>query len=134
MPSVELLTGELHAVCHGFFEFMVIGRKLFDQLVDDIGSALGGTRAVSTQFGKLFLRLATRFPHLGEENATVRHAAEAIDETELGERPDSPLARIPLPWLHAVAVVVLELVVIVVVAFTEGKECHDRAVAGAVAG
>ena len=134
LPRVHRFAGKLDAVGDGFFEFMVIGRKLFDQLVDDIGSALGGTRAVSTQFGKLFLRLATRFPHLGEEDATVRHAAEAIDETELGERPDCPLARIPLPWLHAVAVVVLELVVIVVIAFAEGEEGHDGAVPRTVAG
>ncbi len=134
LPRVHRFAGKLDAAGDGFFELMVIGRKLFDQLVDDIGSALGGAVRLLAQFGKLFLRLAAGFAHLGEENATVWHAAEAIDEAELGERPDGPLARIPLPWLHAIAVVVLELVVIVVIAFAESEEGHDGAVPRTVAG
>ncbi len=132
LPRVHHFTGKLDAVGDRFFKFVVVGGELFDQFVEGVGGAVGDR--VGAHFGEVLLGLAASFAHFGEQDATVWHAAEAIDEAELGERPNGPLARVPLPWFDAVAVVVLELVVIVVVAFTEGKECHDRAVAGAVAG
>ncbi len=45
--------------------------------------------------------------------------------------PDAPLGGVELPRLHAVAVIVLKLVVIVVVPLAEGHQRHDPAIAGA---
>ena len=69
--------------------------------------------------------------HFRKENFFVRHAAEVADQAKFFQGPDGPLGRVEIRALHAIAVVVLELVVIIVVALAEGEESHDRAVAGA---
>ena len=49
-------------------------------------------------------------------------AAEMRGDSQLGQHPDEPLGRIPLPRLYAVAVIVLKFVVIIVVALAQGEE------------
>lgn len=50
-------------------------------------------------------------------------------DSQLGQHPDEPLGRVPLPRFYAVAVIVLELVVIVVVTLAEGEEREKERVA-----
>ena len=80
-----------------------IAEEFVDELVERVGSSVGWARRLLTHFGEVSLSAATCFTHFRKKDATVRHAAEAIDETEFRKRPDRPFARVPLPWLHAVA-------------------------------
>src|SRR5256885_12953138 len=63
---------------------------------------------------------STLFPYTtlfrSKDNFFRRNTAELADEAEFRKSPDHPLRGIDLPWLHAVAVVVLELVMIIMVA------------------
>jgi hypothetical protein len=56
---------------------------------------------------------------------------ELRGKAEFRQSPNDPLGRIELPWLHAVAVIVLKLVVIVVVAFAKGEDSHEPGVTSA---
>ena len=78
-------------------------------------------------------RAALGLAKLREEDGVGGDLAEIAGEAELIEGPDDPLGGIELPGLHAVAVIVLKLVVIIVVALAEGDEGHDPAIAGAAA-
>ena len=71
---------------------------------------------------------------LGCEDTSVRDATEVLDEANLFEGPDDPLRRVELPSLHAITVVVLELVVVVMVTLAEGEQSHGARVASAVGG
>jgi len=54
---------------------------------------------------------------------------QVAGKTEFAQRPDRPFGGIKLPWLHAIAVIVLKLVMIVVISLAEGDERHDPAIA-----
>ena len=52
-----------------------------------------------------------------------------MHKTHLRKSPDDPFGRIEVPWFHAVAVIVLKLMVIVMITFAEGNERHNEGVA-----
>jgi len=54
---------------------------------------------------------------LGGRNFFRPGASKVGCDPEFGEHPDEPFGGIPLPWFDAVAVIMLEFVVIVVVTF-----------------
>jgi hypothetical protein len=56
---------------------------------------------------------------------------QMIRQADFGERPDYPLRRVELPWLYAIAIVVLKLVVIVVIAFAKRHERRQPGIPGA---
>src|SRR5260370_27267738 len=64
-------------------------------------------------------------------NCFRRNAAETAGQSELRQSPDQPFGRIPLPRLHAVAVIVLKFVVIIVIAFAESEYRHQERIARA---
>ena len=112
----------MHLIGHGFFQFMIVRGEAFYQFVDRVRNPLGGSGALAAKFFKVFFGADTGLSHFREEDLAVRHAAQAVGQAEFRERPDGPLRRIPLPGLHTIAVVVLELVVIVVIALAEADE------------
>ena len=83
--------------------------------------------------GDFDLEGALGLAKLGEEDGLGGDLAEIAGEAAFIEGPDDPLGGIELPGLHAVAVVVLELVVIIMVALAEGDQGHDPAIPGATA-
>src|SRR4029077_9639222 len=93
-----------------------------------------GSSIVKSRAGEHRLELALRFGEFCKDNFFRRNTAELADEAEFGKSPDHPLGGIDLPWLHAVAVVVLELVMIIMVAFAQGNDCHKPRVTGAASG
>ncbi len=133
LPSLDGIAGKLDPIGDGFLELTIVLTQLVMDLRQYFGRALAVTRdsldLAEPSFGK-----TTGFTHFREQNFTVRHTSQTFDETELGKCPDRPFGWVPLPWLHAVAVVMLELMVIVVVAFAESQQGHDRAVARGVLG
>src|SRR6267154_6159561 len=58
-------------------------------------------------------------------------AAQTARQSDLGETPNQPFRWVPLPWLHSVTIIVLKLVVIIMVAFAEGKQSHEKRVSRA---
>src|SRR5436309_11729935 len=60
-----------------------------------------------------------------------RNAAETACQSELRQSPAQPFGRIPLPRLHAIAVIVLKFVVIIVIAFAESEYRHQKRIARA---
>src|SRR5437667_11068745 len=64
-------------------------------------------------------------------NCFRRNAAETAGQSELRQSPDQPFGRIPLPRLHAIAVIVLKFVVIIVIAFAESEYRHQKRIARA---
>src|SRR5260370_34613985 len=64
-------------------------------------------------------------------NCFRRNAAETAGQSELRQSPDQPFGRIPLPRLHAVAVIVLKFVMIIVLALAESEYRHQRRIARA---
>jgi len=90
-----------------------------DQFVDRIRGRAGL---------ELSLKKAFLFGDLSLEDFLLGHGAQALDESDSREHPDRPLGGVPLPWLHAIAVVVLELVVEIMVALTKREQCHEHAV------
>ena len=81
------------------------------------------------------LRYCDRFTFGGARAANLRLrsfnrlagcAPEVADEPNSGEQPDDPFRRIPLPRFYAVAIIVLKFVVIVVIAFPESEQCHQK--------
>ncbi len=70
------------------------------------------------------------FAHFSFEDFFLRHGAQVPSEANFFEEPDCPFGGVELPRLHAVAIVVLKLVVEVVVALAKGKNRHEQAVAG----
>ena len=75
-----------------------------------------------------FVCLATRFTHFCEQDFFIRYTPQVAGKAELGEHPDHPFGGVKLPRLDAVAVVVLERVVVVVVALATGEDSHDCAI------
>src|SRR5260370_6957988 len=64
-------------------------------------------------------------------NCFRRNAAETAGQSELRQSPDQPFGRIPLPRLHAVAVIVLKFVMIIVIALAESEYRHQKRIARA---
>src|SRR5206468_12336063 len=64
-------------------------------------------------------------------NCFGRNAAETAGQSELRQSPDQPFGRVPLPRLHAVAVIVLKFVVIIVIAFAESEYRHQKRISRA---
>src|ERR1700745_4310126 len=67
-------------------------------------------------------------------NCFRRNAPQTAGQSELRQSPDQPFGRIPLPRLHAVAVIVLKFVVIIVIAFAESEYRHQTRIARAASG
>src|SRR6266705_6900623 len=59
------------------------------------------------------------------------NAAETAGQAQLRQSPDQPFGRVPLPRLHAVAVIVLKFVVIIVIAFAESEYRHQKRISRA---
>ena len=78
----------------------------------------------------LGLELTLVLAHLGFDDALFGHGAQVADEADFFQNPDRPFGGIELPGFHAVAVVVLKLVVKIVIALAEGEDGHEKAVAG----
>lgn len=76
-----------------------------------------------------FVCLATRFTHFCEQDFFIRYTPQVAGKAELGEHPNHPFGGVKLPRLDAVAVVVLERVVVVVVALATGEDSHNGAIA-----
>src|ERR1700674_721991 len=57
--------------------------------------------------------------------------AQVLREPQFRERPDDPLGRIELPWLHPIAIVMLKLMVIVMITFAESEESEEKRIARA---
>src|SRR5678815_4170386 len=66
---------------------------------------------------------------LARGNQFRPRAAETARQPDLGETPNQPFCRVPLPWLHSVTIIVLKFVVIIMVTFAEGKQRHEKRVA-----
>ena len=95
---------------------------------------VSGSRLVEAWPGECCLEPALRFGELCKEDSLLGNAAQFADQAETGEGPDQPLGRVDLPGLHAVAVIVLKLVMIVVVPLAEGHDRHQPRVTGAAFG
>ena len=123
--------------CAGHFELFGLSlRQLLRNCLQTVGGALyeSGSGVVKSRAGEHRLELALRFGEFCKDNFFRRNTAELADEAEFGKSPDHPLGGIDLPWFHAVAVVVLELVMIIMVAFAQGNDCHKPRVTGAASG
>ena len=70
---------------------------------------------------------------LGRGNQFRPHAAQTARQSDLGETPNQPFGWVPLPRLHSITIIVLKLVVIIMVAFAQGKQRHEKRVARAAA-
>ena len=53
-------------------------------------------------------------------------APEAAGQSDFGEEPDDPFRRIPLPRFYSVAIIMLKFMVIVVIAFPEREQRHEK--------
>jgi len=73
------------------------------------------------------------FPHVrfARGNQFRPRAPQTARQSNLRETPNQPFRRVPLPRLHSVTIIVLKRVVIIMVTFAEGKQRHQRRVAGA---
>ena len=67
-------------------------------------------------------------------NLICRNAAQISNKSYFRQRPDEPLGRVKLPWLHSVTVVVLKFVLVVVIAFAHGEKGEKERVARAAPG
>src|SRR5258707_11072040 len=65
---------------------------------------------------------------LAQGNQFRPGAAQTARQADLGETPNQPFRRVPLPWLHSVTVIVLKLVMIIMVTFAHGKQRHEKRV------
>ena len=102
---------------HCASHFELFGLSLHQLLSNCLQTVVGAPHKSGGGIGKsgageFRLELALRFGELCKDNFFRRNTAELADEAEFGKSPDHPLGGIDLPWLHAVAVVVLELVMI----------------------
>ena len=79
--------------------------------------------------GQGCLESALRFGEFCKDDLFSGNSAKLADEAYLGHDPDDPFRRIDLPGLDSVPVVMLKLVVIVMIPFTEGKDCEEPGVA-----
>ena len=95
---------------------------------------VSGSRIGEAWSGECRLEQALCFGEFCKEDFLPGNTAQFADQAELGEGPDEPLRGIELPRLHAVAVIVLKLVMIVMVALAEGDDRHEPRVAGAAFG
>ena len=103
------------------------------QTVVSVGD-VSGSRLVEAWPGECCLEQALRFGQLCKEDFLLGNTAKFADQAEPGEGPDEPFRRVDLPRLHAVAVIVLKLVMIVVVPLAEGHDRHQPRVTGAAFG
>ena len=62
---------------------------------------------------------------LSAANRAGRDTTQLLCQADFCECPDDPLCGIELPGLHAIAIVVWKLMVIVMVAFAEGHQGHQ---------
>ena len=74
--------------------------------------------------GEIGLETQLRFGELGKENLFRGNPAKFLGEVELRQSPDDPLRRVELPRFHAIAVIVLKLVMKVMVALAQGNDRH----------
>src|SRR5215472_18396294 len=70
------------------------------------------------------------FPHVrfARGNQFRPRAPQTARQSDLRETPNQPFRRVPLPWLHSVTIIVLKLVMIIMVAFAECKQRHEKRV------
>jgi hypothetical protein len=95
---------------------------------------VSGSCRVEAWPGECCLKPALRFGELCKEDFFLGDAAQFADQTETGEGPDQPFGRVDLPRLHAVAIIMLKLVVIIMVPLAEGHDRHEPGVTGAAFG
>src|SRR6476469_10039125 len=76
-----------------------------------------------------FARYSFSHVRLARGNQFRLRAAQTARQSDLGESPNQPFRRVPLPWLHSVTIIVLKLVVIIMVAFAQGKQRHEKRIA-----
>ena len=68
----------------------------------------------------------------GAKDSFFRHTEKIRCESKLVESPNGPFGGIELPGFDAISIIRLKFVVIIVVAFSEGEQSHNRAVSGRV--
>src|SRR5215475_5818552 len=86
-----------------------------------LNADLGSARRLLTRQCLSHLRLA-------RGNQFRPRAAQTARQSDPGETPNQPFRRVPIPWLHSVTIIVLKLVMIIVVAFAQGKQRHEKRV------
>ena len=91
-----------------------------------------GPRCASGSCARLLLGAAQLHGEQRALDLERGRALQAAGQPDIGAGGNQPLGRIPLPPAHAVAVIVREDVVEVVVALTEGHQRQHRIVAGGV--
>src|SRR3954466_163646 len=85
-------------------------------------------RSLGLGAGQTGVEPASGLGELKQQHLIFRSTAKSPSEPELFQGPDAPLRRVPMPPPHAIAVVMLELVVVVMIALAERKNCHQPAV------
>ena len=90
-----------------------------------VGAKGRGPHISNSRFGFVVARTESYLPE---------RAADFEQVLEFRQRPDEPLGRVELPWLHSVTVVMLKFVVVVVIAFAHGEKGEEERVARAAPG
>ena len=124
--GVQFLAKRLHVVLLGLLPCLMRGVKFLLRLRKQFLRLLtNGLFVILETQGHAALLLAD----LRHRDGFIRHTAQFGDEPEFFQCANRPLGGVKLPWLHAVAVVVLKLVVEVVVALAKGEQRHQPTVA-----
>jgi hypothetical protein len=110
-------------------DFELFGFALCPLLCGRLQTVVGIRNISGGRFGEAWtgerrLEEALCFGQFCQEDFLPGNTAKLADQAELGEGPDEPLGGVELPRLHAVAVIVLKLVMIVMVALAEGNDRH----------
>ena len=114
--GVQFLAKRLHVVLLGLLPCLMRGVKFLLRLRKQFLRLLtNGLFVILETQGHAALLLAD----LRHRDGFIRHTAQFGDEPEFFKCANRPLGGVKLPWLHAVAVVVLKLVVEVVVALAK---------------
>lgn len=116
------------------FVFFPVGKGGLDAVVGALPKVLQGFGQFEGVLADALLDGSLVFANFGSEDALFGHAAHVADESDFVKRPNGPFCGVKMPGFDAVAVVRLEFVVKVVVAFAKGKEGHEEAVAGGAFG
>jgi hypothetical protein len=114
---LELSCFTLCPLLSGFSQIMVSARDLSGGGFSEAG------------VGESCLESTLRFGEFCQYDLFRGNSAKLTDEADLRQNPDDPFRRIDLPGFYSIPVVVLKLVVIVMIPFTEGKDCEEPRVA-----
>jgi len=136
VPFIENASRYFRLICNGLIEVVVACGQLFGEFVQYLGCSVPvdmlGLGVVRSRLDvEPRVSLAFGFRHLGEKDFLWGDAAKIARQPYSLHQPDGPLGRIEAPAADAIAVVVLEGVMEIVIPFAKREKCHKSAVAGA---